>query len=307
MREDILKTSSARAVSVIGDRWTLMILIDAFLGVGHFDQWRERHGLSPAVLAQRLRHLVDCGILNKVKTNRGLSRSRYSLTDKGKDLFPWALAVWNWERKWIYQRRQQPLRLVHDTCQEATIPEVRCRKCRSIVHRSELVIIPRPDRDKIPEVRLPRTRLSKIGSVDESEDAELGKLFETFGDRWSFMTLAAAFFDIRRFDQLQSELKIASNILADRLHRMTEQGLLARSRYQMNPTRYEYLLTEKSLDFLPFLLAIAQWSEKWLAGSGGGNANDRIHGPCNSKMEVAVICRQCGQEMTIENSRFENC
>ena len=89
-----MNCSLAQTLAVIGERWTLMILRDAFFGVTRFDQFQRRLGVARNVLAQRLGRLVDEGIL--AKSGGGSRRTAYRLTDKGFDLVPVLLAIAHW-------------------------------------------------------------------------------------------------------------------------------------------------------------------------------------------------------------------
>ncbi len=82
------RCSVARTVSVIGDRWTLLILRDCFLRVRRFEEFQERLGITRHVLADRLRKLVKAGVLRKVAYQARPRRYEYRLTDKGLDLHP---------------------------------------------------------------------------------------------------------------------------------------------------------------------------------------------------------------------------
>jgi DNA-binding HxlR family transcriptional regulator len=90
---------------------------------------------------------------------------------------------------------------------------------------------------------------------------------EVVGERWSFMIVRAAFNGICHFEEFLSELGIARNILANRLTRLTESGILAREPCPDDRRKVEYRLTEKGLDFLPAMIALRQWGEKWETGT----------------------------------------
>jgi DNA-binding HxlR family transcriptional regulator len=87
--------SVARTVAVIGDRWTLMVLRDCFLGVRRFEDFQARLGISRTITAERLKALVDEGVLRKVAYQDRPVRHEYRLTDKGLDLYPLIMAVVN--------------------------------------------------------------------------------------------------------------------------------------------------------------------------------------------------------------------
>ena len=88
--------SLARALAVVGDRWTLLILRDAFLRVRRFEAFERRLGIARRVLAARLKSLVDAGVLEKVAYQERPLRYEYRLTGKGLDLYPVVLSLVQW-------------------------------------------------------------------------------------------------------------------------------------------------------------------------------------------------------------------
>jgi DNA-binding HxlR family transcriptional regulator len=78
--------SIARALEVVGERWTLLIIRDAFLGLSRFDQFQESLGIARNVLTDRLNRLVEEGILERVRYSERPERYEYRLTTKGRDL-----------------------------------------------------------------------------------------------------------------------------------------------------------------------------------------------------------------------------
>ncbi len=94
----------------------------------------------------------------------------------------------------------------------------------------------------------------------------LPSALEAMGERWSFMILRGAFNGIHHFEEFQTELGIARNILSNRLSRLVSHGILARTVMVCDRRKVLYRLTEKGLDLLPTVVALRQWGEKW--GSG---------------------------------------
>ncbi|MBL8554908.1 MAG: helix-turn-helix transcriptional regulator [Phenylobacterium sp.] len=88
--------SVARTVAVIGDRWTLMILRDLFLGVRRFEDFERRLGISRSIIAERLKTLVDEGVLRREAYQDRPVRHEYRLTDKGLALHPVVMAIVRW-------------------------------------------------------------------------------------------------------------------------------------------------------------------------------------------------------------------
>jgi DNA-binding HxlR family transcriptional regulator len=89
---------------------------------------------------------------------------------------------------------------------------------------------------------------------------------EAMGERWSFMILRAAFNGLHHFEEFQSELGIARNILANRLARLVEHGILTREAMPEDRRKIEYRLTEKGEALLPTMIALRQWGERWETG-----------------------------------------
>ncbi|WBO22541.1 winged helix-turn-helix transcriptional regulator [Sphingomonas abietis] len=88
---------------------------------------------------------------------------------------------------------------------------------------------------------------------------------EVVGERWSFLILRGAFNGLEHFEQFQSTLGIARNILANRLSRLVAHGLLERCPCTDDKRKVEYLLTEKGAALLPALVSLRQWGAKWAA------------------------------------------
>ena len=89
---------------------------------------------------------------------------------------------------------------------------------------------------------------------------------EATGERWSFLILRAAFNGLHHFEEFQSTLGIARNILANRLGRLVDHGILSREAMADDRRKVEYRLTQKGAELLPAMLALRQWGEKWESG-----------------------------------------
>ncbi|MEQ1725642.1 MAG: helix-turn-helix domain-containing protein [Sphingopyxis sp.] len=100
----------------------------------------------------------------------------------------------------------------------------------------------------------------------DAGECGLPAALEAMGERWSFMILRAAFNGVHHFEEFQTELGIARNILSNRLQRLVIHGILERSVMCCDRRKVMYRLTEKGQDLLPTMVALRQWGEKW--GSG---------------------------------------
>lgn len=100
----------------------------------------------------------------------------------------------------------------------------------------------------------------------ELAKCSLPAALEAMGERWSFLILRAAFNGLFHFEEFQSELGIARNILANRLARLVEHGILKREAMADDRRKIEYRLTEKGAALLPTMVALRQWGERWETG-----------------------------------------
>lgn len=100
-------------------------------------------------------------------------------------------------------------------------------------------------------------------TLSDLTDRGLPLALEVMGERWSFLILRAAFNKLQYFDEIQSELGIARNILANRLAKLVDHGVLERVPCDHDRRKVEYRLTDKGSDLLPAMLALRQWGEKY--------------------------------------------
>lgn len=106
-----MNCSLARAADVIGDKWTLLIIRDAFYGISRFAQFKRRLGVAPTVLTDRLEMLCANGVLERYRPRAGVDRHAYRLTDAGRALFPIIVAFMQWGDQWISGAGNEPVRL----------------------------------------------------------------------------------------------------------------------------------------------------------------------------------------------------
>lgn len=100
----------------------------------------------------------------------------------------------------------------------------------------------------------------------DAPECGLPSALEAMGERWSFMILRAALNGIHHFEEFQTELGIARNILSNRLQRLVGNGIMERRVMECDRRKIQYRLTAKGIDLLPVMVALRQWGERW--GSG---------------------------------------
>jgi DNA-binding HxlR family transcriptional regulator len=125
---DRSRCSVAGTLSVIGEKWSLLVLREAFLGVRRFADFQRILGAPKAVLTDRLATLVGAGIFARVPYQADGERQRheYRLTDKGRDLYPTVVALMQWGDRYLAEPGAAPLALEHRDCGAAIRLELTC-------------------------------------------------------------------------------------------------------------------------------------------------------------------------------------
>ncbi|WP_291841679.1 helix-turn-helix domain-containing protein [Maricaulis sp.] len=138
------RCSLARTLAVVGDRWTLLVLREAFLRVRRFDDFRARLGIARRVLAERLAHLVEEGVLEKQVYQTRPLRHEYRLTQKGLDLYPALLSLVHWGDHHYAGRAGPPVVHTHKTCGHDFHSVLSCSECGEPVGARDVLARPGP-------------------------------------------------------------------------------------------------------------------------------------------------------------------
>lgn len=138
--------SIARTLGVVGEKWTLLILREAFYGVRRFDDFHTALGCARNLLASRLKTLVVHGLLERVgyTDERGRGRHEYKLTDKGRDLFPVVVALMQWGDRWTADEAGPAVQLFHRECGVPVTAELICGAGHSALGARDIAAVPGP-------------------------------------------------------------------------------------------------------------------------------------------------------------------
>ena len=121
--------SLARALEIVGERWTLLIVRDAFLGVRRFDDFQRSLGVARNVLTDRLGRLVEEGILERRADQERPERFEYRLTEKGVDLWPVVVSLMKWGDRHSPADAGPPTLILHRDCGGEVDGRFRCERC----------------------------------------------------------------------------------------------------------------------------------------------------------------------------------
>jgi DNA-binding HxlR family transcriptional regulator len=130
--------SIARSLEIVGERWTLLILRDALLGLERFEEFQEKLGIASNVLTNRLKRLCDEGVLERVPDPARPGRPKYILTDKGRELAPALIVLMKWGDRHYPTPGGPPRLTLHNGCGGNLRADLRCEKCGQHVGRGEI-------------------------------------------------------------------------------------------------------------------------------------------------------------------------
>jgi DNA-binding HxlR family transcriptional regulator len=139
----------------------------------------------------------------------------------------------------------------------------------------------------MPATRPPRT----ASPAPEPPACSIARALEVIGDRWTILILRDGFKGIRRFEEIRRDLGIPRAVLAERLAKLVDAGVLARRRYQDHPPRDEYRLTEMGRELSPVLVGLMQWGDRWLSEKGPPTV--LVHSPCGTEVDLSFHCATC--------------
>jgi len=135
-----------------------------------------------------------------------------------------------------------------------------------------------------------------------NERCSVAATLELVGDPWTMLIVREAFLGVTRFEQWQSKLGVARNVLAARLKTLTEHGLFTREVYSTRPVRQEYLLTAKGRDLLPILTAMLTFGDKHIYGEGR-EPHAYTHLDCGQRFQAKSVCGCCGKTFRMRDLR----
>jgi DNA-binding HxlR family transcriptional regulator len=272
------------ATDAIGDAWSWLVLREAVLeGVTRFNAFQSRLGIARETLAGRLDHLAAGGLIERDGPD-------YRLTPCGKDLFGCLVAAMHWGDCWCGGEGPTESEMTHRGCGCRFKPVFRCSACRKPLGPRDVVV------DAVAQTSTEliggqRHRAPGLDLLQRVRPCSIARTLRVCGDRWSSLVIRECFMRTRRFDDFARRLGIAPNILAQRLNRLVDLGMLARQPYQFRPLRYEYRLTEMGLDYYPIPLAMLTWAQHWLRDAKRGIV--LRHRLCGQHFTAILTCEHC--------------
>ena len=134
----------------------------------------------------------------------------------------------------------------------------------------------------------------------------IARATDLMGDWWTPMVMREAFLGRRRFDDFQQALSLSRGVLAQRLARLVDEGLLEKRLYEERPPRYEYVLTQMGLEFYPVLAAMWRFGEDWLWQEGEQTPLQLFDKNSGDPIRPLVIDENTGVPIDVRRVRLRN-
>ena len=135
--------SIARTLDVMGEAWTPLVIRDVFVGMNRFEQIQQDLGISRKVLAERLHHLVEHGVLER-RPYDNRPRYEYHLTDRGTELFDVLMVMAGWGDRWLAGTAGPPVLYRHHACGKVSHADLRCGQCGEPMHAKDIDVLAGP-------------------------------------------------------------------------------------------------------------------------------------------------------------------
>lgn len=282
----------AHAIRVVADEWTLLILRYAITsGVRHPRRWQELLPIPGPVLASRLRHITEVGILVPVPLDEAATRHEYHLSPRGASMWPMMASISSWEANWAHGQAEPVPALRHLVCGRVFDPLMACRTCGEVV-------APRDVTGEFgPSGSWPRSAPNSTMRRRTSGSTNLGPGFfpqsrVLMGNRWSAGMLGAAYLGARRFSEFQRRLSAPAAVIADRLRRFQDLGVLTADGGDPRTDRAVYHLTDKGRAFFPVVMTAIEWGQRWFRAPEGPAVLFRHRG-ADHDFSVWLRCSAC--------------
>ena len=136
--------SLARALELVGDRWTILVIREAFFGTRRFDDFQRRLGCARNVLTDRLNRLVDEGLFRKVPYQERPERFEYHLTRKGVELWPSTVLLMKWGDRHLASEAGPPTLVLHKDCGGEIDERLHCSACGAELGPGDVDVKPGP-------------------------------------------------------------------------------------------------------------------------------------------------------------------
>lgn len=268
-------------LDVIGQRWSLAIIQALLLSAKSFGQLLAELQIPRSTLAARLKHLQAMACL-------AACGDGYQLTSAGQAL----LAVVSLARDWDARRGAPVVPALLHSCGQALQPSLLCGHCLLPIEVRDIRLDSAGLAPQMASLAKPLKRARAEFAAEQQLTAAA-----ILSDRWTALIVALIYFGVQRYGDIARHLQIAPNILADRLLRLTEGGVLLRAT-DGQPSRPLYRFSAEGLQLFPLIVALTNWGDHWLRPHYQASTQ-MSHRPCGQPLQPQLHCASCGQGVTL--------
>ena len=284
-------TSLHRAMRVIGDPWTMLILKEAFNGQRRFSEFQRALNIPRQTLSVRLTQLCLDQMMYKRPASARLQSQIYALTPKALDLREAMYAIWLWHRANPGAVDVLPFDLAHDACGTVLSAQYRCRACHGLANPQTVTIQPAspPQFESEPRGRIGRRNDSALTAFDEKSRGALTGA-SLVGDAPCNEILYLLFQKPRHVAEMCRTLKLGAPVVRGRIQKLQDLGLI---REEQSGRKLVYETLPRADGFYPLLIAIAAWGDRW-CNADAAPPELRTHA-CGELLDCGYICDACSK------------
>ncbi len=156
----------ARSMAMLGERWAILLMREAYYGSTRFDEFERHLGIAPNILSARLKTLVSHGLLEKSPAPGGGARHIYTLTQMGRDFFPVYVSLKQWAERWLADEKGPPTIFQDKRDGGEIVAGGLTRPDGSTITADDLRVLPGPGAGRYIRAR--------FGDADDNVDAGAG-------------------------------------------------------------------------------------------------------------------------------------
>ena len=134
--------------------------------------------------------------------------------------------------------------------------------------------------------------MAQSRATEVGRECSIANALAVIGERWSLLALREVMLGARRFDQTARNTGASRDILAARLRKLVEHGVLEKQQYETHPPRYEYVPTEAGLALQPILLNLMEWGDRYVTKGPPPTVLEHV---CGAELHPRTVCAHCGQ------------
>lgn len=292
-------TALRRALAILGDPWTMLVLKEAYNGARRFGEFQSRLGIPKQTLSLRLAQLCRDEMLHRRYIGPAHATLDYAPTAKTWDLEDAMISIWLWHEDNRGAIDVLPFDILHVPCGRVLKARYRCRDCRGEANR-HTVAIQRAEPEQMEDAARPRLARRNDAAILAARDGGGERMLAAsiVGDRPSNEILYLLSQGPAHLKAMGRMLGIGLPVLRARLDKLKTLGLIEE---RPRGRRVDHRLTAKADGLYPLLISLAAWGERWCLG-GDAPPELRVH-DCGALLRGRFVCAHCDGWVTRRDIR----